>query len=106
MKKLKYYLTIITLCITSISYALTCYAESVSYQPPSATAPSFTEQININQSTAEQMAKYINGIGISKAKRIVEYREKFGPFVSIEQLKDVPGIGQSILDKNAGKLRL
>lgn len=106
MKKLKSYLTIITLCITSISYGVTCYAESVHYQPPSVAAPSLTGQININQSTAEQLAKNINGIGIHRAKRIVEYREKFGPFVSIEQLKEVPGIGQSILDKNAGKLTL
>ncbi|KES14859.1 hypothetical protein GASC598P17_002230, partial [Gilliamella apis SCGC AB-598-P17] len=32
--------------------------------------------------------------------------EKFGPFISIEQLKEVSGIGQATLDKNIGKITL
>ena len=63
-------------------------------------------QVNINTATAEELAKVLTGIGISKAKKIVEYREKFGAFVSIEQLKEVSGIGQATLDKNVGKIAL
>lgn len=63
-------------------------------------------QVNINTATAEELAKVLTGIGISKAKKIVEYREKFGSFVSIEQLKEVSGIGQATLDKNVGKIAL
>ncbi|XKM13875.1 ComEA family DNA-binding protein [Orbaceae bacterium ac157xtp] len=63
-------------------------------------------KVNINTASAEELAQHLNGVGLNKAKRIVEYREKFGPFVSIEQLKEVTGIGQSILDKNSAKLTL
>jgi competence protein ComEA len=48
----------------------------------------------------------LSGIGPNKAQKIIEYREKFGPFVSVEQLKEVSGIGQATLDKNAGKITL
>lgn len=64
------------------------------------------EQVNINTASVEELTKALNGIGASKAQKIVEYREKFGPFVSIEQLKEVSGIGQATLDKNAGKITL
>lgn len=63
-------------------------------------------QVNINTATAEELSKVLTGIGMSKAKKIIEYREKFGPFVSIEQLKEVSGIGQATLDKNIGKITL
>lgn len=63
-------------------------------------------QLNINKASAEEIAKSLKGIGINKAKKIIEYREKLGPFVSIEQLKEVSGIGQLTLDKNKGKIAL
>ncbi|OCG69334.1 hypothetical protein A9G43_01080 [Gilliamella sp. Occ3-1] len=63
-------------------------------------------QVNINTATAEELSKVLTGIGTSKAQKIIEYREKFGPFVSVEQLKEVSGIGQATLDKNAGKIIL
>ncbi|OCG40061.1 ComEA family DNA-binding protein [Gilliamella sp. Bif1-4] len=63
-------------------------------------------QVNINTATAEELSKVLTGIGASKAQKIIEYREKFGPFVSVEQLKEVSGIGQATLDKNAGKIIL
>jgi competence protein ComEA len=63
-------------------------------------------KININTATAEELAAKLNGIGLNKAKLIVEYREKYGNFVAIEQLKEVKGIGQTILDKNLAILTL
>ena len=63
-------------------------------------------QVNINTATAEELSKVLTGIGMSKAQKIVEYREKFGPFVSVEQLKEVSGIGQATLDKNIEKIKL
>ncbi|OCG04713.1 ComEA family DNA-binding protein [Gilliamella sp. wkB112] len=64
------------------------------------------EQVNINTASAEELTKVLNGIGASKAQKIIEYREKFGPFISVEQLKEVSGIGQATLDKNLGKIIL
>ena len=37
----------------------------------------------------------LNGIGESRAKDIISYREKNGPFKTIEDIKNVSGIGES-----------
>lgn len=63
-------------------------------------------KVNINTATAEELANKLNGVGLNKARLIVEYREKYGNFIAIEQLKEVKGIGQTILDKNLAILTL
>lgn len=57
-------------------------------------------KININTATAEQLTQKLKGIGIKKAQKIVTYREKYGEFTDIEQLKEVSGIGDAIFEKN------
>ena len=49
-------------------------------------------KINLNTATVSQLS-YIPGVGEVTAQRIVEYREKNGPFVVIEDLDNVEGIG-------------
>ncbi|MCD1124494.1 helix-hairpin-helix domain-containing protein [Jinshanibacter sp. LJY008] len=63
-------------------------------------------QVNINQATAEQLAEVMLGIGLKKAQSIVSYREQHGPFVSIERLQDVPGIGAATVERNLTRLQL
>ena len=58
------------------------------------------EQVNINSATAEEIAEALNGVGLSKAEKIVEYREQNGPFVHIDELVNVKGIGLRTVDKN------
>ena len=53
--------------------------------------------ININTATASQLTA-LNGIGESKAAAIVEYREQHGDFGSVDELLNVPGIGEKILE--------
>lgn len=55
-------------------------------------------KININKATVEQLME-IKGIGESYAKRIVEYREKNGPFKNIEDITKVQGIGTKTFEK-------
>ncbi len=57
-----------------------------------------TNKININTASKEQLMT-LPGIGESKAKDIIDYREKNGLFQSIEDLKKVPGIGDNIYDQ-------
>jgi competence protein ComEA len=60
----------------------------------------FAGQVNINTADAETMAAELNGVGLSKAKAIVEYRTKHGPFRSVDDLSLVKGIGERTVDKN------
>lgn len=53
--------------------------------------------LDINTATADEFDK-LKGIGPVKAKAIVDYRVKNGPFRSIEDIKNVPGIGESTFD--------
>ena len=54
-----------------------------------------TSLISINTETEDELSS-LSGIGPSKAKQIVEYRTTNGPFKTIEDIKQVPGIGDSI----------
>ena len=54
-----------------------------------------TSLISINNATIEELSK-LSGIGDAKAKQIIEYRTQNGPFKTIEDIKQVPGIGENI----------
>lgn len=57
------------------------------------TQESGAELIDIN--TADRLLlQTLPGIGPELADRIVAYREQIGGFVAVEQIKDVPGIGE------------
>ena len=58
------------------------------------------EPININTSNATEVANALNGIGLKKANAIIDFREKNGPFSSLNELTRVKGIGQKTLNKN------
>lgn len=60
---------------------------------PSASGISPSGKININRASADELDKHLSGIGPTLAQRIVEYREKNGPFRKIEDLRNVSGIG-------------
>lgn len=69
---------------------------------PSKTAESFSAEvsekestlININQATVEQLTQ-LPGIGDSKALAIITHREENGGFKSVEDIKNVSGIGDA-----------
>lgn len=60
--------------------------------------PSSPTKININYATQEEL-ETLPGIGPVLAQRIIEYREEYGPFVDIEELINVEGIGEALLDR-------
>ncbi len=62
--------------------------------------------VNVNTADAETISAELKGIGLSKARAIVEYREKHGPFQSIEDLALVSGIGDRTLERNRADIRL
>ncbi|MDR2189263.1 MAG: helix-hairpin-helix domain-containing protein [Azonexus sp.] len=59
--------------------------------------------VNINTATVDELDA-VKGIGPSKAKAIVEYRKKNGPFKSVDDLNGVKGFGPKNIDKLRGEL--
>ncbi|NQT46734.1 MAG: helix-hairpin-helix domain-containing protein [Candidatus Omnitrophica bacterium] len=56
-----------------------------------------SKQVNINTAGVKELAR-LKGIGPSLAGRIIEYRNKFGPFTKEEDLLAVKGIGAKKLE--------
>lgn len=50
--------------------------------------------INLNTATESEL-ETLTGIGVSTAKKIIDYRKKNGKFKSIEEIKNVSGIGDA-----------
>ena len=65
-----------------------------------------TEMVNINAADAATLAQSLQGIGPNKAAAIVHYRETNGPFVTIESLTEVQGIGERTVEINREKITL
>ena len=75
-----------------------CVDEVVTFDNNSGTKGSESGVININNASVEDLMK-LSGIGESKAKNIIEYRDSIGEFKDINDIKNVKGIGDSIFDK-------
>ncbi len=66
----------------------------------------FAGEVDINTADAETIAAELNGVGLSKARAIVEYRTKHGPFRSVDDLSLVKGIGERTVDKNRSDIQV
>ncbi|MBX2809804.1 MAG: helix-hairpin-helix domain-containing protein [Cellvibrionaceae bacterium] len=77
------------------------------------TAPSVSQVIkqvqavvNINSASADALVERLKGVGPSKARAIIEWREQHGNFTHIEQLLEIKGIGEKTLDINRNRIKL
>ena len=69
-------------------------------------APALAEEegkININTASADELEK-LKRVGPNYAARIIEYREKNGPFEKPEDIMKVKGIGPKTFDLNKEKI--
>lgn len=81
------------------------YYEKNDYEAVSNTADnddniSVSFPLNLNTCTKEELME-IDGIGEVRADAIIAYREKLGGYSSVEQLKDISGIGDKTFEKIA-----
>lgn len=73
--------------------------------PPSGRKGVFTGKVSINTGSKAHFDS-LTGIGPVLAQRIVDYRSKNGPFVKIEDIQNVSGIGASIFAQISDRLTL
>ncbi|MDY0408500.1 helix-hairpin-helix domain-containing protein [Virgibacillus soli] len=56
-----------------------------------------SQKVRINHATKEEI-ETLNGIGPSKAQAIIDFREENGLFKNVDDLLQVPGIGEKTLE--------
>jgi competence protein ComEA len=64
------------------------------------------QPVNVNTASAEEIAESLKGVGMSKARLIVAYREANGSFSHIDELVNVKGIGIRTVDINREQILL
>jgi len=62
--------------------------------------------VDINHADAATIASSLDGIGLSKAQAIVAWRDSHGAFKSVDDLRQVKGIGDKTLQRNREAIRL
>ena len=67
-----------------------------------ATLASAGGEVNLNTASQEELVA-LPGIGPAKAKAIIDYREQH-PFKSVDEVKNVRGIGDHLYDSLKGKI--
>jgi competence protein ComEA len=90
MRKLKPWIAVITLLLFILVWLPAIEAEE-------------SQKININTAPADELM-ILKGIGVKKAKAIIEYRESNGPFKQPEDLINVPGIGPKTFEANKNRI--
>ena len=70
------------------------------YQQPTNSDETIQGQSQINLNTANEASlTKVPGIGPSKAKEILNYKEQHGQFTSVDELKKIKGIGEKTFEK-------
>ena len=64
-----------------------------------------SKSININRASEAELTT-LQGIGSSKARAIILYREMFGGFAVPEDITNVKGIGEATFRKNQARIRV
>ncbi len=81
-----------TAVVVALILAAQSFAAAQKTQPAAAKADA-TAIVNLNTATVDQLDT-LPGIGPKVAARIVEYRQKNGPFKKVEDVMNVKGIGE------------
>ena len=88
-------------CALALATALAVAVAAQAAEPQ----PRLTGVVNVNTATAEEL-ELLPGIGDARARQVIELRKRRGGFKSVEELRDVKGIGDSALERMRPHLRL
>ena len=76
-----------------------CRADGISrIKEKAASAAGASGRVCLNTAAADELLA-LPGVGEKTAERILAYRDTYGKFVTVEQLLDVEGIGEGLLEK-------
>jgi competence protein ComEA len=89
-------------CLMAAGSSAAAQAKKPEAQPAAKPAAA-TTLVNINTASAADFEALPN-IGAKTAARIVEYRQKNGPFKKVEELMNVRGLGEKNFIKLKGQL--
>lgn len=95
-------------CLSVSAHAVTQTVEHVP-RPAMATGTVVQEspvRIDLNKADVQTLEAGLSGIGKAKAEAIVAYREANGPFTSVDELLEIKGIGNALLERNREKLKV
>ena len=88
-----------SLLVVAVWYYPTVWSSTPPHQGAISTITTMqNDRLNINTASAADLTA-LPGIGEKKAAAIVAYRDANGPFTEPEQLLQVDGIGEGILEK-------
>ena len=75
------------------------YAAAEQSNGPTVPVQQASQPVNINTADAATLAGSLRGVGMKKAEAIVAYRSEHGPFKSVDELINVKGIGEKMLEQ-------
>lgn len=104
----KRYLSSLLCAVLTAATLSASAAEATKTAPakPDAVQVAEVGKINLNTADAPTLQRELSGVGEIKAKAIVAYRDAHGAFATVDELLEVKGIGESILEKNRDKLSI
>ena len=73
---------------------------------PTEEQPTADLTVNVNTADAESLAEALDGVGLSRARSIIEWREANGPFQDPYDLVQVRGISERIVHMNERRIRV
>ena len=75
-----------------------CFSKRSRVEEKAATAAEKSARVCLNTAAKEELLA-LPGVGEKTAERILAYRDTYGKFVTVEQLLDVEGIGEGLLEQ-------
>lgn len=97
------------LALLALGLSMATHAESVRHAPPHHAAPRARQPqvataINVNAAGPAEL-QALKGVGEKKARAIVAFRKAHGPFATLDDFEEVPGIGPAMIEANRDRIR-
>lgn len=76
----------------------------ITFERPERTAAPGGDPVDLNTATADDLR--VAGLSITQARRVIARRERTGPYETVEQLAELPGMPSAVLARIRSRLRV